>query len=259
MTTDEIQQQIERTRGEMAGTLQAIERKLSPLQLLDQAVDIMRGLTSDGSQVRSMMREHPLPLALIGLGIGWLAVEGTLRARRANGEAYGKGEGRPAPSEPGYPTAAGAGSSGYGAEGEEGMASMAGETAASRIAQAAGRARLGIRHAREYTRQRVTEWGRAAGDTASGAANRTRDTYQEHPLVIGVAAAALGAVLGAVLPRTRLEGRLLAGTMGDVMRQARERGGELVERAGRVAKNAMRVAKPSGQARSGEQPSATMH
>ncbi|MBI5162736.1 MAG: DUF3618 domain-containing protein [Magnetospirillum sp.] len=83
MTTEDIQEQIERTRGEMASTLSAIERKLSPRQLMDQAVDTMRELASDQSRVSQMVRENPIPLALIGLGIGWLAVAGSV-GRREN-------------------------------------------------------------------------------------------------------------------------------------------------------------------------------
>ncbi len=76
MTTDEIQTEIERTRTVMADTLNAIERKLSPGKILDQAVNTMHELAHGQSRVGHLVRENPIPLALIGLGVGWMAMNG---------------------------------------------------------------------------------------------------------------------------------------------------------------------------------------
>ena len=253
MTTEEIQQEIERTRGEMAGTLQAIERKLDPRQLMNQAVDTMRELTSGESRIGTMVRENPVPLAVIGMGLGWLALSAAFGRRGAEdqGEAVVAASAAPgwAGGEPGYASAAGVGSSGYGAEGGQGFAPM-GEAAQGmreRAGQMARGAREGLQRATDVTRRRVTEWSRSAGGAMGDAADRTWDLYQEHPLTMAMAAMAMGAAIGAILPRTRAEGQLMRGSMRSMAQQARETGSELVERAGQVARNALRTARRQGE------------
>lgn len=221
MTTDDLQQQIERTRGEMADTLQAIERKLSPRQLLDQAVDTMRELVSEQSQIGSMVRDNPVPLALIGLGVGWMALSGSWRQ-----------EGQSGPS--------------WGSRGETDYASVAetpetaGPALRQRASQMADQARESLQRAGDVTRRRMSEWSRSASEAAGDAAERSRDAYMEHPLAMGLAAMALGAAMGAILPRTMMERRMLGGSMGDMMRQARETGSEMIEKASRAAKSTFR-------------------
>ena len=266
MITDEIQQEIERTRGEMAGTLQAIEDKLSPRQLLNQAVDTMRELTSDRSRLGAAMRDNPMPLLIIGLGLGWLAFSGSRRseARPARGGesadlASGWAAGK---SEADYASAAGIGGSGYGAEGGSGYGAEIGDEAAraaaslrGRAQQMAGQARQNLQRAGDVTRQRMSEWSRSAGDVAS----QSWDAYQDHPLTAGVAAAVVGAAIGAMLPRTPVEGRVLGGAVEDIVSRARETGNELMDRAGRVAKTALNVARQqvSDVAKEGDE--ATLH
>ncbi len=254
MTTEEIQQEIERTRGEMAGTLQAIERKLDPRQLMNQAVDTMRELTSGESRIGAIVRDNPVPVAVVGLGLGWLALAAALGRRGAEEPAEPVEGASAAPgwagAEPGYASAAGVGSSGYGAEGSQGLAPM-GEAAQGmreRAGQMARGAREGLQRASDVTRRRVSEWGRTAGGAMGDAADRTWGLYQDHPLTMAMAAMAMGAAIGAILPRTRAEGQLMGGSMRSVARQARETGNELVERAGQVARKALRTARRQGEA-----------
>ncbi|MBY0430583.1 MAG: DUF3618 domain-containing protein, partial [Rhodospirillales bacterium] len=68
---EEIQDDIERMRSEMTDTLHAIERKLSPRQMMEQAMDTMRDVNP--TRVMDAVRDYPVPLALIGLGLGWIA------------------------------------------------------------------------------------------------------------------------------------------------------------------------------------------
>ncbi len=70
---EEIERDIEETRAEMAETLDVIERRLSPRQFLDQAVDYAWS-EDTVSWVGEVIRRNPLPLTLIGLGLAWLAL-----------------------------------------------------------------------------------------------------------------------------------------------------------------------------------------
>lgn len=252
MKTDEIQEEIERTRGEMSSTLDAIERKLSPRQLMDQAVDTMREIASDQSAVGHVVRENPIPLALIGLGVGWLALSGIVGRNRAEsgyegyegagmeGSAWAGGEIETArSSEYGFGYAAG-GTSGYGAEaGYVSQPGGNGQGLRERAGQMAGQARETLSRAGEQTRRRVTHWSRSARYRAGAAADRTWDAYQEHPITMGVMALMVGAVLGAIVPRSRTEAEIMGGRARGALRQAGAAAGELADRVSHVAETAI--------------------
>ncbi|HLO76873.1 MAG TPA: DUF3618 domain-containing protein [Magnetospirillum sp.] len=246
MTTEDIEDEIARTRGEMADTLNAIERKLSPQQIVDQAVDAMREFLSDRSRVAGMVRDNPIPLALVGVGLGWLAVSavtagGSGRRVQAGTRAgsYESMEGvSPAwgGDEVGAGYAPGVESPAYGTAGS-----------AEYAAGAASQATDAVREAAQRTRGRVSEWGRQARASANQAADRTRDAYLDHPLTMAGLALAVGAAVGAMLPRSRAESQALGEMGGELARQARQAGSELAEKASRVAERAMQGAKDEGE------------
>lgn len=252
MTTEDIQDEIERTRGEMATTLSAIERKLSPRQIMDQAVDTMRELASDRSRVGNVVRENPLPLALIGLGIGWLAVSGAMSRRSgAAEESYesmegvGGWSGTEGAAGSGYTT--GAEAAGYGTAGSAEYAAAARAAGgngqrvrAGQLAEAAGEK---LSRATSGARERVSQWGSAARSTAGEAADRTWDAYQQHPLTMGFVAALIGAAFGALVPTSRRERELMEGSAEGLISRAKETGSEAMDKAARVAERAVQAAK----------------
>jgi gas vesicle protein len=83
-----IKAEIEQTRTEMSDTINAIQERLSPQNLLDQAKDTVREATigrveemvsnvtdtakDTGGNLMQMIKDNPLPAALVGLGLGWL-------------------------------------------------------------------------------------------------------------------------------------------------------------------------------------------
>lgn len=235
MSTEEIEDEIARTRGEMADTLTAIERKLSPQQIMDQAVDTMREFLSDRSRIAEMVRDNPIPLALIGLGIGWMAVSAASGCRaeaRTGSHESMEGIGSGWSGEGGT---AGYGSAGAGAEYSE------------RLEGLAQQAKDTVQGATDRARGRVADWSRQARTSARQAAGRTRDAYQDHPLTMGALALVVGAAVGALLPRSRAEGEILGETAGDMARQARQAGSDLVEKASRVAERAVQAGKEEGE------------
>ncbi|MFT8242894.1 DUF3618 domain-containing protein [Roseomonas sp. BN140053] len=74
----QIEGEVEQTRANVSGTLDALRAKLAPSQMMDQVVeqisDYARG--SGGTEfmrnLGTSVRENPLPVALIGAGIAWL-------------------------------------------------------------------------------------------------------------------------------------------------------------------------------------------
>ncbi len=70
----EIQAEIERTRRQMDGTLNAIEHRLTPGQLYDQGMQYLRnnGGTEFVTNLGNQAKRNPMPVALVGIGLAWL-------------------------------------------------------------------------------------------------------------------------------------------------------------------------------------------
>ncbi|HYF59708.1 MAG TPA: DUF3618 domain-containing protein [Burkholderiaceae bacterium] len=79
---DQIEDDIARTRAEVSSTIDAIQSKLTPGEIMDQALQYLRtnGTGEFGRNLGRSVRENPLPVALIGVGIAWLMVGGGRRA-----------------------------------------------------------------------------------------------------------------------------------------------------------------------------------
>lgn len=74
LSSEQLEHESERTRAQLAETLEELRARLTPGQVVDQLVDYVRE-GSAGEFVRNLgdeVRRNPLPVTLIGAGIGWL-------------------------------------------------------------------------------------------------------------------------------------------------------------------------------------------
>jgi hypothetical protein len=85
---EEMRQEIQQIRDEMSHTIETIQERVSPQHLMDQAREAVQEMThgaaadvaknardtaaTAGSAAWNAAREHPIPVALAGLGLGWL-------------------------------------------------------------------------------------------------------------------------------------------------------------------------------------------
>lgn len=70
---EEIEREIAATRSEIDETIDALQEKLSPGQLVDQALGYVKEGGGDfAGNLGRAVRDNPLPLMLIGAGIGWM-------------------------------------------------------------------------------------------------------------------------------------------------------------------------------------------
>ena len=88
--TARLERETEATRAQLEQTLGELRARMSPGQLVDQATDYFRN--SNGRVFLNNLRDevvyNPLPVALIGAGIAWLALSGAMGKRRGNGRFY---------------------------------------------------------------------------------------------------------------------------------------------------------------------------
>lgn len=81
---EEIEREIATTRSEIDETIDALQEKVSPGQLVDQALGYVKEGGGDfAANLGRAVRDNPVPLMLIGAGIGWMMVSGRSSDHRA--------------------------------------------------------------------------------------------------------------------------------------------------------------------------------
>ena len=72
--TEEIERELDDTRSRLDATIGALQQKLAPGTMVDQAVEYFTegGGVELGRNLGRSLRDNPIPVALIGVGIGWL-------------------------------------------------------------------------------------------------------------------------------------------------------------------------------------------
>src|SRR5260370_27871105 len=81
--SEQFEREAEETRWQLAGTLEELRDRMTPGHLVDGLVDYTRSgpaaefLRNLGREVR----ENPMPLVLIGIGIVWLMVASSRSSR----------------------------------------------------------------------------------------------------------------------------------------------------------------------------------
>jgi hypothetical protein len=89
-SADEVEREVQASRAEVEETLEAIQERLSPGQLFDQAVDYMRG--SGGNEflhnLGATVRDNPVPIVLMSTGLAWLMLAGPRARRRYDEDDY---------------------------------------------------------------------------------------------------------------------------------------------------------------------------
>jgi len=313
----EIEEEVERTRASVTDTIEALRERMSPGQVVDQLMDYARD--SGGPELMrnlgTSVRDNPLPLLLVGVGLGWMMLSGGRRpatyplTRAPDPSRPLLPPPPPRPAGPGFGTRAGeaarhAGDRVQGTMGDmrdraasgvgtvrdtaaqtyaagSGMAGRAAgavsDTASSTYAAGAGmanRAAGAVGDAASRASATASDLANQASEGLTSAGRAARATYhdatdsmargydaaseqagmlvdrarsgmshvaQEQPLLFGALGLALGAALGALLPRTETEDRLMGEasdaiadrateTVQEGYAQARETAAEHLER-----------------------------
>ncbi|MEO8040349.1 MAG: DUF3618 domain-containing protein [Betaproteobacteria bacterium] len=219
----EIQAHIESTRSDLDQTLSAIEQRLTPGQLVDQGVAYLRTSAAREyvSNLGASARRDPIPLALVGIGLGWLMIAG--RRGPEHGEGMAQRSGGPSAA------AVADGLSGTVDSVRDSVSSVRDSVsqATDRIADATRRIGDTARAARDRAGQLTAAAHERSRQVRSGYARMV----DEQPLALGAIGLAVGAVLAASAPRTHREDDLM-GDASDRMKDDLKRvGEEQIERA----------------------------
>jgi hypothetical protein len=89
---EEIEAEIARTREHLTATLDALERQIAPRHLMEKGAEMLKDSIKGNLDTRGLgetLRENPIPIALIGIGLGWLMLSNVPAARGA-AQRYGR-------------------------------------------------------------------------------------------------------------------------------------------------------------------------
>lgn len=244
-TSAEIEREVEDARGRVDRTVEALKDKMQPRELFDEATRMMGGTSNKVlTTAVEQLRENPIPIALIGLGIAWLAISQT---RRQTAAEYPEGY---------YPT-----HEGYDDEGLRAKVRARAESAKARLADTAEKAKARLASAQtsaeegvSAARGKATEYAHLAqekaGEYGRYARQRFDDTLDHEPLVIGAIGLAVGAAIGAALPASPVERRYFGparSKAADAAKQSLDQVKDVAQRAyGQVKDELHRQTGPAG-------------
>ena len=245
--TGEIRSEIEQTRADMSETIDAIQEKLRPANIVSQAKDTVRDATvgkvkamtqtarehltgdrrdwSGNGGIMERIRENPVPAAIAAASIAWIAFSGRRSSNRLSPAIYGSTR-----------------------DGE----AFVRETVISEDVDDAtelGPYNAGVGF--EAARARVRDSGTRVRHATSHAGTRLQRFVRDNPLAAGAVAAAVGATVGMALPETRRENEVMGSARDavvnraqDAARQAAERVQDAAQRVGDVAGDTARSMAP---------------
>lgn len=251
--TEQIRADIEDTRAEMSQTINEIQERLSPEHLMGQVKETVREATigkvervmntvveatepareavgragtaikETGVSVADSMWRNPIPVALIGLGLGMLV----MRSYRGNGGDYQIGQTTPRKRQN-----LGSGQTQYGTQygtrdTSTGSLNQMKETASDLA---------------DRSTAALSDLGTKAKDSVSTAGTWFQQTLRENPLAIGAVAVAAGTAVGLALPSTRFESQYVG-----------EASEKLVDKAQEVARDAIHKVQSAAQQMGGEE------
>jgi hypothetical protein len=251
-TSEQLEREAEKTRAQIVESLDELRERMTPGQFVDQAFDFARDGRA-GQFVRNLGRqaaENPLPVALIGAGIGWLMIGG--RVSRRDGHAAVSDASRDAArtgQELKDRTTATVGGmaegvketardwSGRAQESTSDIAERARGMASSAYDQGAG-AYEATADALGRSASAVSRSASSVGSNAAGSAGSIAQFLKDEPLVLAAIGVALGAAIGAVLPASEAEDRLMGDTSDALKQGAAEATQEQWEKSKKVAQTA---------------------
>lgn len=289
----QIEREVEGTRARLTNTIEELRDRVSPGQMMEEAVSYFRG-SGGNEMVQNLgrqLRDNPMPALLIGAGIAWMMLGSRSSAnaytspssttysqppRPLSGTTPHGPETRHLAGAPAYVPAGSTATSSYtsssstsssgpglgdrvtGAmhDARDGVSSAASglyeraSDAAGRVGEAASAAWESATDAAGSAQARMSDARMRASDAAYYQSRALREqgrqgldyVVRDQPLILGAIGIAVGAAVGALIPNTEAENRLMGETRDRLADQARDLAEEGYERVSQVASQHMEQA-----------------
>ena len=248
--TEQLRAEIEDTRADMTQTINEIQERLSPEHLVGQVKETVREATIGkvekvmssvgetisevaeparemagragnaikevGTTVADTIYKNPIPLALIGLGVGMLVM------RNFGGQSYSSSSRKL--------------SQGRRSNYELGDVGQARQTQQSTGTSTLNQVKETASDLASRSTDALSNLGTKAKNSATAVGTRFERMMHENPLAVGAVAVAAGTAIGLALPSTRFESEHIG-----------ETGEKLVERVEDIARNALNKAQDAAK------------
>lgn len=225
-SSHEIEQDLEGTRRDMHDAVDALEDKLTVGQLLDEVWSRIssgdRSVREMGADAGAVVRNHPIPLALMGLGVAWLAIEKATGSDADTNHDGGDQADGPSTMDKAKDKLSGAADV---AKDWTGDVSDTGHDLTDR-------ARDGAHQVGEQARRRGTQ-----------VKHGFWSAMEEQPLVVGAVAFGLGLASGLATPASSWEDKTMGSTADSLKDDVRETVSDATEVATEVAEDTIDAAK----------------
>ena len=85
----ELEREAEAARARVADTAESLRSKMTPGQMVDEVTGYMTGGDTGAAlrNIKNQVRDNPLPLALVGIGLAWLMMGSGPSASRIRSSA----------------------------------------------------------------------------------------------------------------------------------------------------------------------------
>jgi hypothetical protein len=251
---DEIERDIEHTQERIADSIDELAKRLNPSHIKDQAVqslndslnlgglghmvkDIKGSLTTgardSGVKVLEGVKHNPLSSALIGVGVGVVALGGILAARSE--PASYQASSRQTKNPKIY---------------DERLRGMM-EAVENKHDNTYEEDTSGVRGKLESAKHVVSDKAQQAKELSMQGAQMAKDGFgralEAQPLAIGAVALLAGAAVGLLLPRTRYEDSWMGEKSDQLIAQAKGRASEYVDVAKSTASDVLNTAKDTAK------------
>lgn len=261
--TEALRTEIDITRQRMDETIDALGRRLQGRHLVDEALHLFKKQQENGNMTKltqkitssadtayhsvvDTIKAHPVPIALVGAGVGWLIYERSRSPSNSTTDVstYGLRSSPEDDLSPG-PLSGEHSSSGalFGSETEYGERSG---TEPTSIKGKASHARESLQERALRVRERLAETGAQAKEQTRRVYERSRETIstavEEHPLQSGLVCLAVGLLAGLLLPTPRRLQQRLEPKARELKARAQDTANELLEKGKHIAQSATEAA-----------------
>jgi ElaB/YqjD/DUF883 family membrane-anchored ribosome-binding protein len=189
----ELEREASEIRADLDRTLDALERKLSPSQLLDRSLDYLREHGGELTRnVSDVVQRNPVPILMAVAGVTWL-VASTLRSDST-------------------------------ARGHTRDDTFGDESPYADTPDRVSATRERIRRSRAAAADKLAQAADATREQTRIAQDRLQSMVIERPLLLGGIAVAIGALVGALIPPTQYEDRTVGQVRDRAVRRAKQMG-----------------------------------
>ena len=249
-TPDQIERKIEETRSKIDQNLDALQNKVSPGELIDEAMGYVKGSGGELAEgITRTIRENPVPSALIGAGIGLF-----LLSRASNGSRKAI-ENRTSPEQAGADGTDQGDSLAARAENTRDQAVDAASSTVDTLEEKTSEIADSAKTKTTAVKERAAEYVDSGRERVREAASASSRFAGEHPFVLAALGLAAGAGVAALMRSSDKENKLLGAKSDRVKRLVKESAQEQGEKVKVAAEAATRRAKEETENRgfTGEQ------